>query len=347
MAMGPSSLSILCQSVESFVRQGINASVNDIDITVGAPASAAAATPKMNRINLFFNRFEPAGFGGDGHPGEPWFLSLHCLITAFGQDDNAENITAGEFELRMIGEIIRLFHESPVMDTVDVNGERVRLQALFQPLTWEALNQIWSTQSDTSYRPSAAYEFSLGPTVPLSRKPVPKKVSRVGLIVRPDLSLDWNKETLSVMALPALTRRVDISRTDWVPGISFVVDDQAVDALHLELDHIDFNTARLGIWLAGDPAETLDFKWLIWGDEQGWLDLDPLVTGTPQTTEIIPGRIPESLISLDLPVDDSFGGSSTQAQLFAERTYVDPVLKTARTIKSNPLVITFYRSDLP
>ncbi|WDP91222.1 MAG: DUF4255 domain-containing protein [Desulfobacter sp.] len=348
MAIGPSSLSILCQSVETFVRQGIRAAVNDIDVTVGAPAAAAGAPPKMNRINLFFNRFEPAGFGSDAHPGEPWFMRLHCLVTAFGQDDNAQKVTAGEFELRMIGEVIRLFHETPVMAAVDVNGEATRLQALFQPLTMEALNQIWSTQSDTSLRPSVAYEFSLGPIVPSVRRPVPKKVSRLGLHVRPSASGEWEKEEITVRTLPPRPASVDTTRPGWAPRICFVASGQAAEVLHLELDRSDLDTHRVTVWAAGAPGEALAFQWRLWDEEHGWQPAGSPATGTPQTTTIDPeGPVPEPLTPLALPINAAFEGTSTQAMLFAQRIHMDPATGTEKTIKSNPLLITFYRSDLP
>lgn len=346
MALGPSSLSILCQSVETFIRQGIRAAANEIDLTMGAPAAAAGATPRMNRINLFFNQFQPAGLGGNAHPGEPWFMRMHCLITAFGQDDNSENVTAGEFELRMIGEVIRLFHENPVMDAVSVNGETVRLQAVFQPLTTESLNQIWSTQTDTSLRPSVAYEFSLGPIVPVSSKPVPKKVSRLGLKVGPGVSGQGEDAPPAFTTPPPRRLVVDTTRPGWLPGICFVEQGQASQVLHLELDHIDLATHRVTVWAAGAPDESLAFHWLLWNGETGWQPAGSPTVGMAQTREIDPqGPVPDTLIPLPLPIDTDFEGTSTQAMLFAQRSHMDPVTQEERIIKSNPLLVTLYRSE--
>lgn len=346
MTIDASSLSILCQSVETFVRDGLDASANDIEVTVGAPAVAAAATPKMNRVNLFFNRFEPAGYGAGGHPQEPWLLRLHCFITAFGQDDAAENITAGEFELRMIGEVIRLFHETPVMAAVDVSGEGVRLQAVFTPLDYENLNHLWSTQNDASYRPSVAYEFALGPIVPSVKKSVPKLAGGVSAVIRSSTEKSWDMAEAISISFPARPRSVDISLVHWIPAVCFVTDGCCTESLFLDLDAIDLVNDTLAVWLAGDPAGTIAFKWLIWDSVNGWVEMDPGASAAPVSTIIDPeGSVPEALTELAMPLTAPFAGNDAQAQLIAERSYTDPLLSVEKTVKSNPILVTFYRGN--
>jgi hypothetical protein len=45
-------------------------------------------------------------------------MRLYCLISAFGAP--LDNVSAGENELRVLGEVMRLFHESPVLDTSEI-----------------------------------------------------------------------------------------------------------------------------------------------------------------------------------------------------------------------------------
>jgi len=144
----PSSLSILCRSVLDFVSTSLKSLDDNVEVMMGAPAEAVKG--EKNRVNLFFHRFEPSGFQSDLQPDEPWWIRLHCLVTAFGVTEsnvNGDGVSAGEFELRLIGHVMRIFHEVPILQAVDVNGESVRLQAVYRPLTNEDLNHAGRRQS--------------------------------------------------------------------------------------------------------------------------------------------------------------------------------------------------------
>ena len=158
MALPESSLSIVCSAIYTFVHTGVGAAANVINVSMGAPAEVSDNEDE-HRLNLFFYRFEPGGFEASAHPNDPWRVRIFCMITAFGADEGG--VLAGENELRILGEVIRIFRERPVMDAVAVGSEQVRLQAVFTPATDEQINQIWSTQGDTSYHPSVVYEMAL------------------------------------------------------------------------------------------------------------------------------------------------------------------------------------------
>ncbi len=119
---------------------------------------------------------------------------MHCLITAFGVVE--ELISPGENELRLIGETMRIFHETPILDAVDVNGEILRLQAVFQPLSGDDVNHIWSNQTDASFRTSVAYEMSLGVIVPTKRKIERPLVGAIGSQAFVDISSTFPKLSL-------------------------------------------------------------------------------------------------------------------------------------------------------
>src|SRR5688572_6826839 len=162
MALPTSSLSRLCKSVSEFLETELEANSNSIRVMIGSPAEAAKIEDE-HRINLFFYLVEPNGFG-DVAPNEVWRVRLQCLITAFGIAEGS--ISAGENDLRLLGEVLRTFHESPILPAFDLDGLGVRLQALFIPLTLDQINHIWSTQGDVAYRPSIAYEMGLAPIPP-------------------------------------------------------------------------------------------------------------------------------------------------------------------------------------
>ncbi len=80
----------------------------------------------------------------------------------------------------MLGEVIRIFREQPVLTAIAVGGEQVRLQVVFSPVTDEQINQVWSTQGDATYRPSVIYEMVLAPIIPSQQRIEPPLVGALG-----------------------------------------------------------------------------------------------------------------------------------------------------------------------
>ena len=128
-------------------------------LSTPAETASTGAGDSDHRLNLFFFRFEPVGLFPDILPGETSWMRAFCLITPF----------AGEERLSVRGRTIYAcrrgqphfpratgFH-------LDVDGERYHLQVILQPMGLDQLNQLWSTQGDTIYRPSLLYEISLMP----------------------------------------------------------------------------------------------------------------------------------------------------------------------------------------
>ena len=78
--------------------------------------------------------------------------------------------SAGENDLRLIGEVMRVLHEQPVVSLDGGTASKVAsLEIVPHPLNLDNLNHIWSTQGDTAYRLSVAYEMALAP-IPLARE---------------------------------------------------------------------------------------------------------------------------------------------------------------------------------
>jgi uncharacterized protein DUF4255 len=181
MSLPYSSLSRVCRSVADFVGAELEASVNSVRVLIGSPAEAAKDAETEHRINLFFYRVEPSGFGFGLSPGESWLLRVHCLITAFGAAEGS--VSSGENDLRLLGEVIRVFHEKPILPPLDLDGLTVRMQAVFEPLTLDQINHLWATQGDVTYRPSVAYEMSLLPVIPKVLDVAAPQVSAVDVSV--------------------------------------------------------------------------------------------------------------------------------------------------------------------
>ncbi len=261
MALPESSLSIVCNAIYNFVRLGLNAVANNINVSMGAPAEVSE--DEVHRLNLFFYRFEPGGFEAAAHPNDPWRVRIFCLITAFGTDE--EGVLAGENELRMLGEVIRMFRETPVMDAVTVSSEQVRLQAVFTPATDEQINQIWSTQGDTSYRPSVVYEMALAPIMPSTLRVHPSLVGAIGHQARTSEAARHGAFSGVVQGPPVSRVEVDITNPQWAPVLCWIHNGEC--AYSLSFAEADAFTTQ--IWLAGDTGDSVNLVWELW-DSAGW-----------------------------------------------------------------------------
>ncbi|GAB1257663.1 hypothetical protein NBRC116494_21650 [Aurantivibrio plasticivorans] len=344
MPLPLSSISVMCNSVSDFLRTSLNAASNNIDITVGAPAEVPDSTDE-HRVNLFFYRFEPSSFQAGAYPDDPWRVRMFCMVTIFGIVE--DSISAGENELRLIGEIMRVFRHQPISDEVAVNGDVVRLQTIFSPATDEQINQVWSTQGDTTYRPSLIYEMALAPVMPTELRPQPPLVGAFGAETRAIQAARY-EGFAGVEHQPVVPAQyVNVANPLWQPLICWVYNNRCQHTLSLDVDDPGFVSFVPQIWLAGDPSESVELFWEAW-DSSGWSEITPSVSENPIGTEIDPENIPASSpgvfpIDLALPISLAPGETAAQVLLYAQRSVVtsagaDPIL-----VKSNPLLISLYR----
>ena len=347
MPLPVSSISVMCNEVSNFVRAGLNAASNNIAVTLGAPAEVADADDE-HRVNLFFYRFEPSAFQAGVHPNDPWRVRMYCMITTFGIDE--DSIGAGENELRMLGEIMRIFREQPISNPIDVGGETVRLQTVFSAATDEQINQVWSTQGDTAFRPSIIYEMALAPVMPSELRIEPPLVGSVGAQTRGFeqgrfAAFSGSHQTPGVPA-----SFVDVANPMWVPVIAWVQENACQHTMALDVEDPSFASFVPQLWLAGDPAESINLVWQVW-DSSGWTTVTTPVSATPYGTELTPDNIPAFVpatfpLELSLPISLAVDENAAQAMLYAERSVIlspgsDPV-----TLRSNPLLISLYRGTV-
>lgn len=345
MALPESSLSVLCNSISEFVRTGINAAANNIAVTLGAP-SEVADDDDEHRVNLFFYRFEPSSFQSSAYPNDPWRVRIFCLVTAFGIVD--DGVTAGENELRMLGEVLRIFREAPVMGEILINGQAVRLQVVFSPASDEQVNQIWSTQGDTSYRPSVVYEMALAPIMPSQLRVEPALVGAIGNEVVGNRFAPFSG---IIQGPPVPFSNIDINNPLWQPAICWLYQNNCAHTLSFDIDSPEFAAFTAQIWIAGDTAGNVDLVWEIW-DSGGWRSAGPATAATPFSEDLDPDNIPASVpatfpVDVALPFNIPVGESSAQGLLYATRSVSlvaggDPTL-----IRSNPLLISLYRTAAP
>ena len=184
-----SAISDAANKLRTLLLSGIDDLAEVKQIRIGHPKDTLEDMDKekdKNHLNLFFYNVSYDGYPADGLSDDPFYVRIHCLITAVGAKSGAQNAPSpGENDLRLIGEVMRILHEQPVV-SVDRGQNNViaRLQIVPHPLNLDDLNHIWSTQGDTAYRLSVAYEMALAP-IPLAeavaRSPI---VGEVGTLVQ-------------------------------------------------------------------------------------------------------------------------------------------------------------------
>jgi hypothetical protein len=340
MALPESSVSISCRAVADFVRESFRVLGQTVRVPIGPPAAAAPGpTDTDHRVNLFFHRFEPPPMGADVLPGQPWHLRVHCLVTAFAAAE--DTVSAGENDLRLLGEVIRFFHEKPVMDAVSASGEVTRVQVLFQPLSTDDVNRLWSTQKDVTYRPSVAYELALVPVVPRTRTREAPRVAAVGTHVSPGTARG-PMPAVDVWTPPLAPLRVDPFQEDWGPQIGFVRGGRCTQSLVFEVGSAELADFLPEVVMAGVPGVSVHFRWDVWERASGWRTEDTTVDAVVAVSEVDPAQPPAaSRASVPLPFKDRAG----QAVLYAVRRYkraADGPQGVELEVRGNPVLVTLH-----
>ncbi|WP_020588515.1 Pvc16 family protein [Desulfobacter curvatus] len=394
MALPTSSLARICDVIRGHVETlGLETTPVDWDVsvTIGAPGVNLASKHSKNTLNLFFYRFEPFGFDADARPGDVQWLKTVCFITAFGIDEDGDDdgeidFSAGVNELRMLSQVMRLFQEQPVMLIGgDDTGELWHIQFIPRPLADDQINQIWSSQGDTIYRPSVVYEIALAPVEPNEPAAQAARVASIGVDAGGDIEnrfRSWPGDRQPLFpAASSIT--VDTQNPQWAPAAVMVTGGAGSRTAHLSLtfevtdgagDEADFSDfPEIDIWIAGDTARTGDLyivgqlfqnpepdqnsgKWSqidtideITADAQV-LDMDALPDPKPAAGAAIFTLAETHLTGLDKTC------RNWQVQLFVERRIqLDPMTNAwvdvsdpaaGLHIRSNPLLITITR-DVP
>ena len=341
MSLPISSISAVCRSIADFISTGLEASSHSIRVLIGNPIDALPGQSDTDhRINLFFYRLEPSGFFPDSDPGGTWWVRLHCLITGFGVSE--EQISCGENDLRLIGEVVRLFHENPILNTLQVGDETFRMQVVFQPLTPDDLNHIWSTQGDVNYRPSVVYEMALAPVIPRERTPAAPLVGAIGSTVAGTMAARTAPFSGDITTPPVVPIQVDDSRIDWAPAICFLYQGNCTKSLAFADGSPELAAFSPSVWVAGAVGSSVNLVWECWTAEAGWVRQPGSIAAVPTTDKIDP-----ELSSTAVPVAAPWpltAGSVGQAMLYAERTYQRLPGGPLLTVRSNPLLVTVYEA---
>jgi hypothetical protein len=338
MALAQTPLPQICKSISQYLAANMDTGDETVPVLIGTPADAVPATNDGHRLNLFFFRFEVSGITPDSLPGETVYLRSHCLVTPFAIEE-MNVATAGENDLRLLGEVLRVFHENPVFELSVEDDEGAALgdfhvQVIFQNLGLEQINQLWSTQGEVTYRPSLAYELALIPVIPDTPDLGGPLTSGLDIQVQNDMSA--TAASGDSREFIAIAETVDTTAPGWQPLIYFLQDGQCKQSLNLLLSELAGFTPV--VLVAGEIGSTVQLYWDQWDGTNGWRTLEPAVDVTLSQSGIDPDNLPETappLLNLTLPSVTEQG----QLVLYAQRTYPRAGDNVPVTVRSNILVI--------
>lgn len=334
MALPVSSLSQVCRSIADFLANRLEAAQNNIQVRIGSPATAAPIQgDNDHRVNLFFYRVEPNGFGPASAPDETWMLRLSCLVTTFGVEE--DQISPGENDLRLLGGVLSAFHERPILDPVAINGTTVRPQVVFQPLGMEEINHLWATQGEVAYRPSVAYEMALIPILPRNPRLGGPLVGAIGFEVRSDDAGRHEPFSGEAVPSPVVAREVNTRLEDWAPSICFVANGACVESVSLAVG----TAFAPQVWVAGLNGAAVRLRWEIWDKQDGWRPGGAIVDTAATGPRLDPDQAASATTT---PVAVPFNDHAGQAVLYAERTYNRGADGVQVTVRSNPLLVNFF-----
>jgi hypothetical protein len=354
MALPATPLSKVCKEIRDYLGAQIQVTEGSkLTVVLGTPADTASLDPadSTHRLNLFFFRFEPSGLFPDTLPGETGWLRGFCLITPFASDETIEGeggspgdtptgegttIGAGENDLRLIGEVVRIFHEKPVF-RCSVDGRAYHVQTIFQPLGLDQLNQLWSTQGDTIYRPSVLYEVSLAPVVPEEPAVASPLAGALGVAVQPDLENAVPAPAPRTPVVSPMTPNLAVE--GWAPAIAFVDEDRCGFSFSFALGSPELQGFVPRVWVAGKAGDTVRLRWQTWDASEGWKEATPVTETVITDTTIDPSAAAAATTQeVALPFSDRVG----QMLLQAERDYARGSDGVTLTVRSNPLLISLH-----
>jgi hypothetical protein len=336
MALPLSSLSRICRSVADFLGAELEANSNSIRVLLGSPADAAKEFDTDHRVNLFFYLIEPSGFGAFA-PDETWLVRLHCLVTPFGVAEG--QVGSGENDLRLLGAVLRVFHENPILPAYDLDGTPVRGQVVLNPLTLDQINHIWSTQGDVPYRPSVAYEMALAPIPPSEMRIPGPMVGSIGVEVFKDLKIHAFS---GGQVAPAVTvRAVSTERPDWTPALCVVDGGECGLSLSFEVGSPELTAFTPQAWVAGLPGSPVTLRWESWEADTGWTAL-PDHVDTQATSTVLDPAVAGSATTVAAPMP--FKDRPTQLVLYAVRNAKRFPDGLAIQVRSNPVLISLYEA---
>lgn len=334
--MQASTFSLSVLAFRDHLQQADGGRLREVNICIGHPAQLAKSLgPEDQLVNIFAFEIENSGYPTNAGNKEAYFVSLHCLLTPM----NGSNDTgSGEIELQLLGHIMEILHRYPQVNVEGTDGSVIaQLQVVPSKLDSESLNRVFSTQFETSYRTSVAYELAM---VPVFVEP-PQDTSRVAAI-----SLSVSPEISDLKHLPGETGShfetqyyskaiVDVDEPDWQPHVVFV-DQTGNLTYRLQYELAENIPPARVLALGYGEASLRTQKRAGAGD---WTQLeDRRISLEQQAIDVTTNNVWSDLINLPLSGVEAILDEPGQVWVWVERLW-QPDGKPPVNIRSNALEI--------
>jgi hypothetical protein len=343
-------ISVAARNLRAYMASKLG--LSEDNILIGHPSVAAgtaeADANKGQFINIFFYRVEYGAYPPNGSKTDPFYVRLFCLITALGNNETGDGgtitVSAGENDLRLIGGVMQHLHASPILEVKGEDDKTVaQLQVVISPLDVNDMHNIWATQGDTPYRLSVAYELALAPIPLATAKDTSKRVARIGVEVKPDLSYPSLSETgLGIKAQPDYAGKITI-RTDqetWAPHLILLNPaNRPVYSLLLDSAAVP---SQVPVIALGNQGDSVFLAWEQWHSQEGWHKITPEPEPTINLSgaQFDPAGFNSALaVNIDLP-----STNPGQLLLYALRR-ISKIGGRKIVIRSNPLLITIIQES--
>lgn len=165
MAINATGLSVATLSLRSLIGQQIH-DLSESQIFIGTPNQMEEETDtSKQRLNLFIYNTQFSPQTAYAAANESPTYRMFGIAVPWGIKESNQNISAGEMDLRLAGEFIRVIHENPSLKLIESGQEEpfALAQLTLQNLTMEELNKVWSSQGNATMRLSIGFEMSLIP----------------------------------------------------------------------------------------------------------------------------------------------------------------------------------------
>ena len=115
-----SSLSVAANELRKLLQKEIN-DLPISQIKIGHPKDTfEGIVDDSVNLNLFFYNVQYDGYPSDGLSENPFYVRVYCLITAVS--GKSSKPSPGENDLRLVGEVMRVLHEKPMISVNDGNN---------------------------------------------------------------------------------------------------------------------------------------------------------------------------------------------------------------------------------
>lgn len=172
-----------------------NTEIDEEHVLIGHPASVQLISGTDPHLSVYFYSIYPAANSGDIRPDGPLDTIAHCIMTPLAKSSgNPNQITQGEEDLRILGQVMTCMHGWRAMVVMDIDEKPVcRVEIIPLELTVDKLSKIIPVQPREGYHPSIAYELSLIPL--FTNRPVSteSEVKVVTYGVSPDMNDELNE----------------------------------------------------------------------------------------------------------------------------------------------------------